>query len=483
MALTKAHNRMIEGSVINVADFGAVGDGVTDDLAAFDAAVNAASSDSFAGDTIFIPSGTYYLSGLWHVNKPVHIQGNGAYLKGGDSTGVVWYGYRTGSDQNKYFLKKTVRDFTVEATTAGGEGFLTSKSLQCVFSNISAEACADRGLVFQAAVACQFDTVGAGSCQGSGIVLTYFTNSDGTTHVPSTANTFVNPRATGNAIGGAGYGIYFGLNPDGDAGNYGNTVIGGNVEANQFTGMRVYGDNNQIRGVWFESNGQDSGSANQYNLQISGDSCLVDGGRNQGAGVLRKIFVDTNIDNPIIQNVYFNGTLQSDIEYDTGVTNWVLENNRYSGSSPAIRPSTYDIRDNVIGTQRKNEPDDTFYWKTITVDVPENTSGVIQYFNLFIMGASGFSRISMEVFDPGSPPTYVRQIVNAYTVTPASNYYFQFVEPDAVSSELESCYIRNANSNTADVPVLQITPAGAVNYKHNVGSSAKTLNVTFSVQP
>jgi hypothetical protein len=31
MALTKAHNRMIEGISVNVKDYGAVGDGVTDD--------------------------------------------------------------------------------------------------------------------------------------------------------------------------------------------------------------------------------------------------------------------------------------------------------------------------------------------------------------------------------------------------------------------------------------------------------------------
>jgi len=38
MSLTKAHNRMITGSSANVLDFGAIGDGSTDDLAAFNAA-------------------------------------------------------------------------------------------------------------------------------------------------------------------------------------------------------------------------------------------------------------------------------------------------------------------------------------------------------------------------------------------------------------------------------------------------------------
>lgn len=39
MALTKAHNRMIKGAVVNVMDFGAVGDGVADDTAAINAAI------------------------------------------------------------------------------------------------------------------------------------------------------------------------------------------------------------------------------------------------------------------------------------------------------------------------------------------------------------------------------------------------------------------------------------------------------------
>ena len=46
MSLTKAHNRMIEGSQVNVIDFGAVGDGVTDSTSAIQSALTAGSAFS-----------------------------------------------------------------------------------------------------------------------------------------------------------------------------------------------------------------------------------------------------------------------------------------------------------------------------------------------------------------------------------------------------------------------------------------------------
>lgn len=55
---------------VDVRDYGAVGNGVTDDLAAFQAADNAA-----AGKTVLVSPGTYYLSGGLTIDNPVQFEG------------------------------------------------------------------------------------------------------------------------------------------------------------------------------------------------------------------------------------------------------------------------------------------------------------------------------------------------------------------------------------------------------------------------
>lgn len=68
---TKLAFNQLNGNIVNVADYGAVGDGVTDDTAAIQAAVNAA-----ANRRLFVPAGTY-LHGPITISSPVWIDGEG----------------------------------------------------------------------------------------------------------------------------------------------------------------------------------------------------------------------------------------------------------------------------------------------------------------------------------------------------------------------------------------------------------------------
>jgi hypothetical protein len=74
MALTKVSFSMIEGAYANVLDFGAVGDGLTDDSAAIQAAVN-------ASDCVYFPPGKTYMAVLIYIRPGMTIIGYGATIK------------------------------------------------------------------------------------------------------------------------------------------------------------------------------------------------------------------------------------------------------------------------------------------------------------------------------------------------------------------------------------------------------------------
>lgn len=95
MALTKVSYSMIDGAPINVLDLGAVGDGSTDDTAAFQAAAD-------LGGTIFVPDGSYKITSTINVTK-------GTTFVGSSKTSALIYNYTGGSDCFYFYTTNTAQ--------------------------------------------------------------------------------------------------------------------------------------------------------------------------------------------------------------------------------------------------------------------------------------------------------------------------------------------------------------------------------------
>jgi hypothetical protein len=83
MSLTKVTYSMIKGAPVNVLDFGAVGDGTTDDTAAIQAAINKCAAGTHTkdglvlGQALYIPAGTFVVTQL-NITSPIAIIGAGS---------------------------------------------------------------------------------------------------------------------------------------------------------------------------------------------------------------------------------------------------------------------------------------------------------------------------------------------------------------------------------------------------------------------
>jgi len=257
MSLTKAHNRMIAGAPVNVLDFGATGDGVTDDTAAINAAIAVALSSY---RLIYIPSGIYIVT-----STLTEITEEGITIFGESRD---WSGVTTGS-----VLKRTGADTLTMLKFSGACRRSTVKNI--VFdANGIASTCIE--IAGPKAVIDNCTTTGATS---SGIYVTSFSTlikecdsvfniGDGVTYATDLCNDsrIVNGSISGNGkhginvspLSGAPNGLFFsGINMEN------NCTSGSAVTPYAHVNIAIHVEQLYINDMYHESDLSQTGFASQ----------------------------------------------------------------------------------------------------------------------------------------------------------------------------------------------------------------------------
>lgn len=104
MALTKVHNRMISGSFANVLDYGATGDGTTDDTISIQAAFDAV-------EEVYFPKGTYQITDTINVGTLTKARNQSRFFGTSQGTKIVGSAAMAGKAMFKIEGSQTFQQF------------------------------------------------------------------------------------------------------------------------------------------------------------------------------------------------------------------------------------------------------------------------------------------------------------------------------------------------------------------------------------
>jgi len=316
----------LRGSIINVKDYGAAGDGVTDDSAALVEAIAAAVAQG--GGVVFFPAGNYKIlsqialpntptgAGLAQKQKPITWQGVGGHFDGQDTqpmslaggTRVSLQYQGTGSPNDAKIVTYgvgvfTLRDIVLQDTTAG------PSSTPFIFTT-------NTTLKIEATVAFQGTTKGL-ACQQDAIIL---------------GGTLTGPFD----------------NPNGPYQGYGTTIVGAYFDqVRRVVYGRTYVNQVVIRDCFFNKN---CGS------NLSGGACIeLDGSLNADLSPIAGCVIEGNY----FETIYYTyGVKLINCVYNTVSNNGFEDGHTSSNFMACVRLEGSNgnfVRDN-FGADRSNTP-------------------------------------------------------------------------------------------------------------------------------
>lgn len=348
---------------VSVKDFGAVGDGVTDDTAAIQTAINAT---AYAG-TLHIPSGTYLVSAGLTATQPIRIVGNGLssviYVSASvDATTdvITFIGASSGSAAEGYCVSD-VRIIPVSGTPAryginlGGQtatGINRSTVERVYIGQFGSYGLRNNGS-FSSTVQ---------NCSVTGLLFDLCTD---------------NMNVLNNTIRGNDWGVYINAVPGTNTFNIKNNVIVsklGGVKAVD-VGTLTIADNQ------FETQANttdpdlsyvvlEGAVRTLYNVQIHGNNF------NTSFNFISTIKIKNAVATRIYGNTFFNGTFaatgQKGIDITSAAFGTILQNNNAIGSSAL---ADYNLAQRALAT----EYDATYNPASYVFDNGVGTCGVWKF--------------------------------------------------------------------------------------------------------
>jgi hypothetical protein len=317
MSLTKVSYSMINGEVVNVLDYGAVGDGVTNDTAAIQAAIDYVHSlpQVPKKPTIYFPSGRYAIYSTLQLYNDISLVGQPRDVG-------YWFGWSHTSELLAYTAMDKMVDVTGSNIYIGDLGFYGNGNAdyalytagtfgrgagQFVFENLSITLCNKSGMYINNCGLAKISRVQVSDCDECAMDFSGFGDADIEGCYINTVNQ--DSSSTVNAPSNAtvyGVGMRFRADPvsGGFCGNI--NIRGGKIEftrvgilLNAAQGINISGinfDTNRAAGVWIESDNMtpfpNTETYNQLtctSIQITGNRFL--GGDPKLQGTTAHIFV------------------------------------------------------------------------------------------------------------------------------------------------------------------------------------------------